>query len=73
MCCCSVLSKMYIKIHFKSLMNLAAFHVGAALPRLVRGDAKTLNLLSTLFCLAFNMNYDFAAVQLLSSDINLNL
>lgn len=54
-------------------MNLAAFHVGAALPRLVRGNAKTPNLLSTVFCVAFNMNYDFATVQLLSSEINLNL
>ena len=54
-------------------MNLAAFHVGAALPRLVRGNAKTPDLLSTVFCVAFNMNYDFAAVQLLSSEINFEL
>jgi hypothetical protein len=54
-------------------MNVAAFHVGVALPRLVRGNAKTPNLLSTVFCLAFNMSYDFATVQLLSSEINLNL
>ena len=70
---CSTFSRLYIKIHIKLLMNLAAFHVGAALPRLVRGNAKTPNLLSTVFCVAFNMNYDFAAVQLLSSEINLNL
>ena len=33
---CSVFSRMYIKIRIKLLMNLAALHVGAALPRLVR-------------------------------------